>query len=152
MNRKGRARLRNALECYDAAVRQAAYELEQVLEGLRQEEEDKYDRLPDQLRDSAKGEQLEESISQLEEFSEASEGIVEILDDMVDSAGVASTWTPSKPHGTELPGQGLRNTAFHALLPSGLATRLKDESRLQCVSMNEMVCRVLTEALAPASL
>lgn len=60
MNRNDRTKLNNAYEDFDREIRKAAYIFSNMVEQMKAEEEEKLDRLPSQLRDSSKGEQLDE--------------------------------------------------------------------------------------------
>lgn len=145
MNRDGRARLRNSTRAYVGIVRQAVYTYTGILEDMLNDEQDKYDRLPEQIQSSSKGEQLSEAIEMIEELLSDVKNMDDALDDIPTKADVTVSFSPYMEKEV-LMGEK-RDLSFHALIPSSLMRRLKEESEKTGLSMNEITCRALVGEL-----
>ncbi len=141
MNRDGRARLRNSTRAYVGIVRQAVHTYTGILEDMLNDEQDKYDRLPEQIQSSSKGEQLSEAIEMIEELLSDVKNMDDVLDDIPTKADVTVSFSPYMEK--EVLMDEKRDLSFHALIPSSLMRRLKEESKKTGLSMNEITCRAL---------
>lgn len=147
MNRNEKRTLKTETKRFDSSVRLALHLYSGQIEERIDREQDKLDSLPEQIRDSVTGEQIEESSSTLKEISDRIDDIETALDDILSLAETSSIFKASSGVTTRTISQGRKGSAFHALFPSSLMDRLKTES-VECgLSMNEIVCRALTEAL-----
>lgn len=90
MNRNNRAKLKSAYTDFDRELRKASYIFSNMVEQMKGEEEEKLDRLPSQLRDSSKGEEIDESISKLSDVLDRIEDIASSVDDIADVLGAES--------------------------------------------------------------
>lgn len=73
--------------------RQALYVFNNEIENIRDEENEKFANLPQQIRDSTLGENFTEALQMLDELIETSGDIETSLDELVDTAGVQSDFT-----------------------------------------------------------
>lgn len=71
--------------------------------------------------------------------------IIDLLDEILDDSGVCSDFTALTCK-TRI-ASGKKDASFHALLPSSLLERLRDESLRTGISMNEIVCQALLKEL-----
>ena len=146
MNDKDRTKLRKACMDCDRDVRRAIYIFGNEVEDMKYNEEEKIDNLPQQLRDSSKGDQLDEAVRQLTEVSDKIDAISTALDDITDALGTESKFiAPCETKKSLSPGR--KGKSFHALFPESLLKELKAESARRGISMNEMVCRTLQSEL-----
>ncbi len=147
MNREGRAELRKAAEKFNRECHLSTSEFIRVTEALHDEEEDKLDRLPDQLRDSDKGGQIEDSIEMLEALLDGVREMEETVSDLLSEQGLTFAFEPQREETVMTESEGRKGTSFHAIFPSVLMNRLRSRARRSGLSMNEIVCRVLTNEL-----
>ncbi len=147
MNRNNRTRIRKACTDFDRDIREALYVFNNEVELMKDEEEEKLDKLPSQLRDSSKGNQLDESISQFSDVLDKIETITSSIDDIVDTFGVKSKFIASGVTKKSVISTGRKGKSFHALFPETLMKELKAESLRRGLSMNEIVCRALNAEL-----
>lgn len=145
MNRGEKKTLKTETKRFDSSVRMALHLYSGQIEERIDREQDKLDSLPEQIRDSVTGEQIEESTCTLKEISSKLDDIETALDDILSLAETASIFKASSIVSTRNISQGRKGTAFHAIFPSSLMDRLKTESVEYGLSMNEIVCRALTE-------
>ncbi len=147
MNRNDRVKMRKACTDFDRNVREAIYIFDYEVERMKEEEDEKLERLPSQLRDSSKGDQLDESTRQLSDVLDNLESIVSTVDDIIDVFAIESKFIA--PENTERPliSPGRKGKSFHALFPESLLNKLKTESARRGISMNEIVCRTLQNEL-----
>ncbi len=145
MNRSGRAKVSNLVRDCDRKIRQALYVFNSEVESIRDDESGKFDNLPQQIRDSSLGENFTEAVEMLEELMENSERIESSLDELIDAAGVQSSFTPELKE--KKVSTGRKGISFHAIIPSDLMEKLRSESLLQGLSMNEILCRSLLREL-----
>ncbi len=142
MNRNEKKTLKTVTKRFDSSVRLALHTYGGQLEGYIDREQDKLDSLPDQIRDSVTGEQIEESIRTLGEFTGKIEEIENALEDILTLAETSSSFkTPASIK--ENVSTGRRGIDFHAIFPSSLMDKLKVEASRCDLSMNEIVCRAL---------
>ena len=146
MNDKDRTRIRKACTDCDRDVRRAIYIFGNEVEDMKYNEEGKIDNLPPQLRDSSKGDQLDDAVRQLTEVADKIEVISTALDDITDALGAESKFIAPRDAGKSL-SPGRKGKSFHALFPESLLKELKAESARRGISMNEMVCRTLQSEL-----
>lgn len=143
MNRNERTKLKNACTDFDRNVREAVYIFNNEVELMKDGEDEKLDRLPSQLRDSNKGEQLNESVTLLSDVMEKLESISSYLDEITDTLGTQSAFITPQQTKKQLISPGRRGKSFHALFPESLIKELKTESQRRGISMNELLCRTL---------
>ncbi len=147
MNRDNRTKIKKACTDFDRSVREALYIFNNEVVMMKEEEEDKLERLPSQLRDSSKGEQLDDSISQLSDVLDKLEDFSSSIDDIVDSFEVKSEFIAPKKTTKSIISTGRKGKSFHALFPENLLKELRAESLRRGISMNEFVCRTLRDEL-----
>ncbi len=146
MNRNEKRTLKAETRRFDSSVRLAFHLYGSEIEERIDREQDKLDSLPEQIRNSVTGEQIEESACSLKEISDKLEDIETVLDDILSLAETSSIFKAPSIASTRNISQGRKGITFHAIFPSSLIDRLKKQS-LECgLSMNEIVCRALTEA------
>lgn len=145
MNRSGRTRVNNAVRDCDRKIRQALYVFNNEIESIKDEENEKLDNLPQQIRDSTLGENFTEALQMLDELIETSGDIETSLDELIDTAGVQSDFTVELK--TKKISDGRKGINFHAIIPSALMEKLRGESLLAGLSMNEILCRALLSEL-----
>lgn len=148
MNRDNRIKLKSAYTDFDREVRRAAYMFSNEIEQMKEEEEEKLDRLPSQLRDSSKGEQLDESISKLSDVLDRIDDIASSVDDIADALEAESKFIAPSIDKPATISPGRKGRSFHALFPESLLQALKDRSATSGLSMNEIVCRTLLKELS----
>lgn len=148
MNRNDRTKLNNAYEDFDREIRKAAYIFSNMVEQMKAEEEEKLDRLPSQLRDSSKGEQLDESIGKLSDVLDQIENITSSVDEIACALEAESKFIAPDEARPAIISPGRKGKSFHALFPGSLLTALKDRSAMSGISMNEIVCRTLMKELS----
>ncbi len=146
MNEKDRVKLRKACTDCDRDVRRALYIFSNEVESMKYGEEEKIDNLPSQLRDSTKGDQLDEAVRQLTDVAEKLDDISTALDDITDALGAESKFIAPREAMKSL-SPGRKGKSFHALFPESLLKELKAESARRGISMNEMVYRTLRNEL-----
>ncbi len=142
MNRSEKKTLKTDTRRFDSSIRLALHTYGEQLEGYMDREQDKLDRLPEQIRDSVTGEQIEESNRVLEELSDKLREIEDILDDILSLADTSSSFKAPVAI-KETASKGRKGTSFHAVIPNSLMDRLKRETVRCGLSMNEIVCRAL---------
>ncbi len=145
MNRSGRAKVGTLVRDCDRKIRQALYVFNSEIESIKDDENDKLDNLPQQIRDSSLGENFTGAVEMLEELIRNSEAIETSLDDLIDTAGVKSNFTPDLKE--KKVSSGRKGISFHAIIPSALMEQLRSESLSQGLSMNEILCRALLREL-----
>ena len=112
------------------------------------DEEDKLDRLPDSIRDSAKGEAISDAMEMLDDVLEGTDRMEEELEDIIrDTLGYAFAYESVTELRTETLAGLKRDMRFQALLPNELATRLRFRSSVTGLSMNELLIRALDSVL-----
>ncbi len=145
MNRDEKKALKTETKRFDSSIRLSLHFYGRQIEEHIDREHDKLDKLPEQIRDSSTGEQIEESSRMLEELSDKLEEIESTLDEILSLAETSSIFkTPDLKANIS---NGRNGIAFHAIFPSSLTAQLKEESIQSGLSMNEIVCRALTETL-----
>lgn len=82
MNKEGRKVIKEVLEDLEKTINYLN-ELKYTIEALSEEEQAKYDSLPDGLQESEKGETLQYNIQVLDEFSEAVDDCVSNLENLL---------------------------------------------------------------------
>ncbi len=147
MNRNDRIRIKRACADFDRSIREAVYIFNNEVESMKEEEEEKLDRLPSQLRDSSKGDQLDETARQLSDVLDKIESISTSVDDVIDILEVKSKFMIPKETKKSIISPGRKGKSFHALFPEDLVKELKDESLRRGISVNELVCRTLYNEL-----
>lgn len=146
MNRSEKKVLRTETQRFDSSIRLAIHSYSRQVEERMDREQEKLANLPDQIRDSVTGENIEETILSLGELSDKLEEIENALDDILTLTDASSIFkAPAAVRGKI--SQGRKGTDFHAILPLSLLEKLKRESTIQGLSMNEIVCRALTQDL-----
>lgn len=147
MNRNDRTRIKKACTDFNRSVREALYIFNNEVELMKEEEEEKLDKLPSQLRDSSKGEQIDDSITQPSDVLDKLEDISSSLDDIADSFEVKTEFVASVRSKKSVISTGRKGKSFHALFPEDLLKELRAESLRRGISMNEFVCRTLHDKL-----
>ena len=149
MNREGRAILKKAAEKFNRDSMLARNSFLNVLEKLKSEEE-KLERLPEQLRDSEKGEQLEERLEALETLLDGIKEQEESISDLLSEQGFSFNFVPleEKIEGTKI---REKSVSFHAIFPVTLSNALRTKAQNTGLSMNEVVCQALTKELCRES-
>lgn len=147
MNRNDRTKLKNACTDFDRDVRKAVYIFNNEVELMKDEEDEKLERLPSQLQNSVKGDQLSESVTLLADVLEKIENLSTSLDDITDALGVQSAFIMPQQPMKQAVSPGRKGKSFHALFPVSLMKELKVESRRRGISMNELLCRTLQTEL-----
>lgn len=148
MNRDARNRLKRASSAFHCSVMHAVTGYRSEVELLKADEEDKLDRLPDSIRDSAKGEAISDAMEMLDDVLEGTDRIEEELENIIrDTLGYAFAYESVTELRTETPAGLKRDMRFQALLPNELATRLRFRSSVTGLSMNELLIRALDSVL-----
>ena len=145
MNRDERRRLKRVLQDYDRCLRTAHFEFESEVSAMKDNELKKLDSLPPSFVSSPVAEMLTETVDTINNILEKGEEIMEALDEILSFAEVTSNYTPT-PKKTKIIAEK-KDVSFHALLPSSLLKRLKEESLRTGVSMNEIICRALSKEM-----
>lgn len=148
MNRYDRNKIKRACLDFDRNIRESVYIFNSKVELMRDGEQDKLDRLPSQLRDSSKGDQLDETARQLSDVLDKLESISTSVDDIIDVLDVKSKFVAPRETKPSVISPGRKGKSFHALFPETLLKELKAESQRRGISMNEIVCRTLQNELA----
>ena len=81
----------------------------------------------------------------LENLLRNAEAVETAVDDLLDTADVSSDFSPERKMKTVSAGR--KGVSFHAILPSVLLEKLRIESRISGLSMNEILCRALLNEL-----
>ena len=143
MNREGRAILKKAAEKFNRDSMLARNSFLNVLEKLKSEEE-KLERLPEQLRDSEKGEQLEERLEALETLLDGIKEQEESISDLLSEQGFSFNFVPLEEKIEETKIRE-KSVSFHAIFPVTLSNALRTKAQNTGLSMNEVVCQALTK-------
>lgn len=143
MNRDDRNKLKRAIQAYDCCIRKADCIFERKIEEMRDSESDKIDRLPQALSSSRMAEELDDAVGMLDSIIENAQSIIEQLDEILASSDVSSCYSDTKPENA-VNAKGKKDVSFHALLPTSLVLKLKEESHLTGISMNELVCQAIS--------
>lgn len=146
MNRNDRNKLKRIIQAYDCCIRKADCIFERNIEEMRDSESDKIDRLPPALSSSSMAEELDNAVEMLDSIMENSQSIIGQLDEILASSGVCSSYSDTRLENA-INVSGKRDVSFHALLPACLVLKLKEESQLTGVSMNELVCQAISKDL-----
>ena len=127
MNRSEKNGLRKETKCFDASLRLALYSYGEKLDTCKYNEQDKLDRLPNQIRDSSTGDQIQDSIHVLEEISSKIDEIENAIDEILYLADTSSSFSVSSfiKHKVS---PGRKGISFHAILPFSVLKQLKSES------------------------
>ena len=145
MNRTGRTRLENAVHNFDRKLRQALHLFTDEMEDMLYDENTKLANVPEPLRDTSQSENYSTAIEMIEEVLKNTEAIETSLDDVLTAADVSSDFVPEKRQ-TKV-STGRKGVNFHAILPSEMMGKLKRESMVSGLSMNEILCRALRDEL-----
>lgn len=145
MNRDEKRRLKSVVKAYDVSLRQAQSRFVKEITAMKEKESDKLENLPSSFESSALAEQLEESEGMLDSLLTKAEEITDALDEILDAAELSSAYNPTTSETTIALGR--KDARFLALFPSSLLKRLKEESTRTGLSMNEIVCQAVIEAL-----
>ncbi len=145
MNRDERRRLKRVIQNYDRSLRTAHSDLEREIDLMKYKESGKLAALPSSFESSPIADNLAESEEMLSSILKKDEKIIDLLDDILFDSGVSSDFT-SVAYKTKVT-TGKKDVSFHALLPSSLLKRLKEESLQTGISMNEIVCQALLKEL-----
>ena len=150
MNREGRAILKKAAEKFNRDSMLARNSFLNVLEKLKSEEEEKLECLPEQLRDSEKGEQLEERLEALETLLDGIKEQEESISDLLSEQGFSFNFVPLEEKIEETKIRE-KSVSFHAIFPVTLSNALRTKAQNTGLSMNEVVCQALTKELCRES-
>lgn len=82
MNKEGRKVIKETLEDLKKTINHLN-EIKYTIEALSEEEQEKYDSLPDGLQESEKGETLQQNMEVLDNFSEEIDDCISNLDDLI---------------------------------------------------------------------
>ena len=145
MNRDEKRMMRRVIQKYDNSLRNAHGDFEKEIGKLQYREETKLVSLPSSFENSRVADNLTESSEMLGRILKAEEKIMNLLDDILYESGVSSTFKDATCR-TKIT-QEKKDVSFHALLPSSLLKRLKNESLRTGLNMNEIVCQALREQL-----
>ncbi len=145
MNRNEKRRMRRVIQSYDRSLRNAHDEFEREIGKLKYNEESKLVSLPSSFENSPIADNLNEASEMLDSILKADEKIISLLDDILFDSGVDSDFK-AVTNKTQITLEK-KDVSFHALLPSSLLKRLKEESCHSGLSMNEIVCQALKKAL-----
>ena len=145
MNRDERRRLKRVIQDYDRRLRTAYFEFESEVSAMKDNELEKLDSLPPSFVSSPVAEMLTETVDMINNILEKGEEIIDVLDEILSFVEVTSAYTPAPQKTKIIPEK--KNVSFHALLPLSLLKRLKEESLCTGVSMNEIICRALSNEM-----
>ncbi len=145
MNRDEKRRMRRVIQSYDRSLRNAHDEFEREIGKLKYNEKSKLVSLPSSFENSPIADNLNEASEMLDSILKADEKIISLLDDILFDSGVDSDFK-AVTNKTQITLEK-KDVSFHALLPSSLLKRLKEESAHSCLSMNEIVCQALKKTL-----
>ena len=145
MNRDDKRRMKRIIQNYDRSLRTAHCDLEKEIELMRYKESEKLATLPSSFESSPTADNLTESAEMLSSILKKDEKIIAILDEILYDTGVDSNFTAVTCK-TKIT-SGKKDVSFHALLPSSLLKRLKEESKRTGISMNEIACQALLKEL-----
>lgn len=146
MNREERTHLRKQTQAFDNTVREAVFSFSAIIDDFRNDEQDKLDRLPEQIRESAKGDQITDAIQTLDDIVIKIQDLENTLDDILDLVDASSLFDSSIARRKCDKGQK-KDKNFHALLSSSMLYALKGEASRSGLSMNEILCRALLNEL-----
>lgn len=71
----------------------------------------------------------------------------ETVSDLLSEQGLTFAFEPQREETVMIESEGRKGTSFHAIFPSVLMNRLRSRARRSGLSMNEIVCRALTNEL-----
>ncbi len=145
MNRDEKRSMKRVIQNYDRSLRTAHSDFEKEIELMRYKESEKLAALPSSFESSPIADNLTESAEMLGSILKKDEKIIDLLDDILYDSGVSSDFTAVTCK-TKIT-SGKKDVSFHALLPSSLLKRLKEESLHTGISMNEIVCQALIKGL-----
>ncbi len=145
MNRDEKRMMRRIVQGYDRSIRNAHDDLEREISKLQYREESKLQALPASFENSPTADNLTEASDMLKRILKDDEKIIDLLDDILYESNISSDYKPVACKTTI--NMEKKDVSFHALLPSSLLKRLKEESRITGLSMNEILCRSLKVAL-----
>lgn len=146
MNRDEKRRFRRVIQTYDRSLRLAQSSFEKEIGGMKEKESAKLENLPESFESSRLCVELNESVDMLDSLLEKAEEVMDALNEILETAEVNSTFNSTITETTITPGK--KDARFLALFPSSLLKRLKEESARTGNSMNEIVCRAVTETLS----
>ena len=145
MNRDNKRKMNRVIKNYDRGLRNAHAEFESEIGKLQYNEESKLNSLPSSFENSPTADNLSEASEMLNKILKLDEKIIDLLDDILYESGTSSDFKPVICKTKIAPEK--KDVSFHALLPSSLLKRLKEESLLTGISMNEILCQSLIKAL-----
>ena len=145
MNRDEKRKMRRVIQKYDSSLRNAHDDFEREIGKLQYREDSKLKSLPQSFENSSLADKLTEAHEMLGRILKADEKIMNLLEYILYDSGVSSNvkHVVSKTKIT----REKKDVSFHALLSSSLLKRLKEESLLTGLSMNEILCQTLMKAL-----
>lgn len=88
MNKNDRRQLKSAVEMYCTTVKQALLELREIISKLKLSEEEKLERIPDNLQEGSQVANIEEAIELFEEVSEKLEDMEDMYEEIADTVGI----------------------------------------------------------------
>ena len=141
MNRNGRRKFKNTVQDCDRKIRQALYIFTGEIEDMLCDENGKRDNIPESLQNTTQEENYTTAIEMFEDLIKNAEAVETGLDDLLDTADVSSNFSPERRQDTVSAGR--KGVSFHAILPPVLLEKLRSESRINGLSMNEILCRAL---------
>lgn len=147
MNRDDRRKIKRVVQDYDRNIRTAHADFEKTIGILQFRESGKLNALPPSLESSPTADNLTEAVEMLTTILKKDEEITELLDEILCETGVSSDFVPVTVTNKDKIVSTKKDVSFHALLPSNLLKRLREESLRTGLSMNEIVCQALLKAL-----
>ena len=145
MNRDEKRIMRRVIQKYDSSLRNVHDDFEREIGILQYREDSKLKALPQSFENSSLAYNLTEASEMLGRILKMDEKIIDLLDDILYASGVTSSFKHVSSKTKVV--REKKDVSFHALLPSSLLKRLKEESLLSGLSMNEILCQTLTKAL-----
>ncbi len=145
MNRDEKRMMRRVIQSYDRNLRNAHIDFEKEIGKLQYKEETKLSALPSSFENSPIADNLNEASEMLKSILKIDDKIMSLLDDILYESCVSSDFK-TVTYNTVIT-EGKKDVSFHALLPSSLLKRLKEESLRTGISMNEILCQALIKAL-----
>ncbi len=147
MNRDGLNKLKKIVQAYDYSIRRADSLFQKSIEEMRDDEETKQENLPESLQSSKMAESIEEATTMLESLLENAMNIIDELDEILSISGVSSCFMAPQAETLLSTPSDRKNVRFQALFSSSLFSKLRQESALRGLSMNEIVIRALMKEL-----
>lgn len=147
MNKYGRRKLSSAVRRYCCVILQAVNDLESVIDEMKTTEEDKFENLPESLKESPQGTNLREAAELCDSITECLEMLENNCYELADCAGTELEYCYTPSDSAKQTDSGPRRRRFQILLSDQMFDSMKSQASQRGISCNELICQALKNEL-----